>query len=153
MNIKLRKAGIGDEKIILQLVEDVLSGFGLKTNPEATDRDISDLNKYYFDNNGWFSVLEDDGEIIGSYGIYKIDKIKCELRKMYLLHEYQGKGLGKLMMETAFNKARELGYIEMILETNKLLTKARGLYQKYGFKEVKSQHFSDRCDLAMIRKL
>jgi len=153
MRPELRKAKMGEEKVIFDLIKKVLSGYGLKVNPGSTDKDISDLNKYYFENNGWFSVLVDEGRIIGTYGICKIDKFRCELRKMYLFDQYQGKGWGKLMLDDAIEKARSLGYQEIFLETNKLLVKAVRLYQKYGFTEITWHHLSDRCDLAMIRQL
>lgn len=149
----LRKANKEDEFKIMDLVKSVLSDYGLKTNPLETDKDLSDLDDYYFSKNGWFAVIEMDSEIIGSYGIFKIDEKTCELRKMYLLNNYQGQGLGKLMMEDAVKKAIELGYSEVVLETNKLLDKAITLYGKYGFVSYNPSHLSDRCDFAMRKEL
>jgi putative acetyltransferase len=151
--LNLRKANKEDESKIMDLVESVLSDFGLKTNPLETDKDLSDLEDYYFSKNGWFAIIEMESEIIGSYGIFRIDEKTCELRKMYLLNNYQGQGLGKLMMEDAFKKARELGYSEIVLETNKLLDKAIAMYGKYGFVQYIPSHLSDRCDFAMRKVL
>jgi putative acetyltransferase len=149
----LRKAYRGDEAILMEVVKSVLSDYGLKTNPDETDKDLSDLENFYFNNNGWFVVIENDNEIIGSYGIFKIDEKTCELRKMYLLKDFQGQGLGKLLMDNAIKKAKELGYSIMVLETNKLLNKAISMYGKYGFVQYKPSHLSDRCDFAMKKKL
>jgi len=149
----LRKAKAGEEDKILCLVRKVLSDYGLKINPEETDKDLSDLVDFYFDNKGWFAVIDHGDEIIGSYGIFKVSDKVCELRKMYLLPEYQGKGLGRLMMEDAIHQAKTLGYAEIILETNKLLDKAIHLYKKYGFEEYKPSHLSDRCDYAMRKEI
>lgn len=143
----------GDEEAVYTLVKIVLNSHGLVTNPQETDKDISDIARYYVNNNGWFEVIEYRGEIIGSYGIYRIDQTTCELRKMYLYPEFQGRGLGRRMMERAFNKAVELGCTRMILETNKKLDRAIKLYKKYGFKEYKPDHWSDRCNYAMIKTL
>lgn len=150
---QLRKAESGEEEKVFELVKTVLADYGLRTDPRGTDQDISDFNKYYFNQGGWFSVIENDGRIIGSYGIYHINDSICELRKMYLLKDYQGQGLGKGMMEDALKKARDLGYSEMILESNSILTKALGLYRKYGFESYTPEHLSDRCDLSMKRKI
>lgn len=123
-------------------------------DPEGTDKDLLDLDESYFSNNGWFEVIENpEKKIIGFYGIFKTSNDTCELRKMYLYPEYQGKGLGKKMMNNAVLKAKELGYKEIILETNKLLVQAIGLYGKFGFKEFESGHLSDRCNLSMKLKL
>lgn len=137
----------------MDLVESVLCDYGLKTNPYETDKDLLNLENYYFSKSGWFAVIDKENEIIGSYGIFKINKKTCELRKMYLLNNYQGQGLGKLMMDDALKKARELGYSEIVLETNKLLDKAISLYGKYGFAQYKPSHLSDRCDFAMRKVL
>jgi putative acetyltransferase len=149
----LRKAKNGEEEKILDLVREVLSDYGLEVSPEETDKDLSDLNKFYFNNNGWFSVIDYGGEIIGSYGIYRVHDKVCELRKMYLLPEHHGKGLGRLMMEDAIQQAKALGYTEIVLETNTLLDKAIHLYRKFGFEEYHPSHLSDRCDLAMRKEI
>jgi putative acetyltransferase len=149
----LRKANKRDESEIMGLVESILSDYGLKTNTDETDRDLSDIEKYYFNETGWFAVIEKDNKIIGSYGIFKIDEETCELRKMYLLKKYQGLGLGKLMMEDALIKAKDFGYSVMVLETNMVLEKAISLYCKYGFTEYKPSHLSERCNFAMRKEL
>ena len=149
----LRKAFKGEGSKILDLVKTVLSDYSLEICPEETDKDLSDLENYYFNKNGWFAVIEKETEIIGSYGILRIDYKTCELRKMYLLPGYQGQGLGKLLMTDALKKAKELGYSMMVLESNKLLDKALSMYLKYGFEQFIPSHLSDRCNIAMRLKL
>ena len=89
-----------------------------------------------------------DGSIIGAYGLYPIDKKTCELRKMYLHKAYRGKGLGKVLLEDALSRARQLGFERMILETASVLREAISLYKSYGFVEYCPQHMSSRCDQA-----
>ena len=81
-NILIRKARDGDEVEVLNLVKEVLNLYGLDLNPEVEDLDITDISKYYIQNNGDFEVIECNGAIIGTYGIYKINDETCELRKM-----------------------------------------------------------------------
>ena len=149
----LRQADKQEGSRILDLVKSVLSDYGLEISPTETDKDLSDLEYYYFNQKGWFAVIENENEIIGSYGILRIDNKTCELRKMYLLPGYQGQGLGKLMMSDALKKAKELGYSMMVLETNKILDKALFMYQKFGFVQYNPSHLSDRSNTAMRLKL
>lgn len=153
MEVILRKAEKIEGYQLLELVNKVLGDYGLKIDPLETDKDLLDLDKFYFNKNGWFSVLEIDKNIIGSYGIYFIDVNTCELRKMYVLKEFQGKGYGKLLLEDSISKAKELGFKKIILETNRKLDKAVTLYLKYGFEEFKPDHLSERCDFAMKMRL
>ena len=151
--IELRDYQKGDESEVMNLLKTVLAGYGLKTNSAVTDSDILNIEQSYVKNNGAFKVLTDNKKIIGSYGIFKISKNVCELRKMYLYKSYHGQGLGKKMMIDAINVAKYLGYTEMVLETNSRLKEAKRLYEKFGFKEYQPDHLSDRCDYAMKIKL
>ena len=151
-DLTIRKAVVGDEEKVLKLVQEVLNLYGLNLNPDYEDLDITNIPKYYTKNNGDFEVIEYKGEIIGSYGIYKIDDETCELRKMYLKKEFQGLGLGNIMLENSLRLAINLNYKKITLQTNSVLYKAIKLYKKYGFEEFKEE-VCERCDLAMIRKI
>ena len=96
-----------------------------------------------------FYVLENEqGEIVGTLGLCRIDARTCELRKMYLAQAYRGRGMGKKLMEKALAEARRLGFQKMILETASVLTEAIQLYRSYGFTPYESEHLSCRCDQA-----
>ena len=151
-NLIIRKARAGDETEILNLVKEALEPYGLQLNPEGEDLDVTDIPKYYMENHGDFEVIEFMGTIIGSYGIYRIDSETCELRKMYLKKNFQGMGLGNIMLENSLKIATSLGYKRMTLQTNSLLYKAIKLYKKYGFEELKEE-VCERCDLAMFRDI
>ena len=150
-NLIIRKARAGDEEKVLSLVQEVLNSYGLKLNPYDEDLDITNIPKYYTENNGDFEVIEFKGDIIGSYGIYKIDEETCELRKMYLKGNFQGLGLGNIMIENSFKIAKALKYKRITLQTNSVLYKAKKLYKKYGFDEF-SEEECTRWDLAMIKE-
>ena len=153
MNIQLRDYKQGDEVAVFRILKDVLATYNLDANPAATDKDLSDISKSYIKSGGIFRIVEVDGEIVGSYGLYPLSNKVCELRKMYLLPSYQGHGIGKILMDEALDLAREKGFEEIVLETNSVLTRAKRLYEKYGFQDYEPEHLSDRCDGAMRLKL
>jgi putative acetyltransferase len=151
---RLRPADNKDCDNIARLVYGVLKEYGLKPDPACTDADIKDIESSYFGRGGTFFVLEDEnGSIIGAYGLYPIDEKTCELRKMYLHKEYRGKGFGKFLLEDAIAKARQLGFERVILETASVLKEAIALYKSYGFVEYKPEHLSSRCDQAFTLEL
>ena len=109
--MNLRSATNNDCEIVTKLISEILDEYGLKTDPEKTDLDISDIEKNYTNRKGIFDILENEtGRIIATVGLYNIDNETCELRKMYLLKSERGKGYGKLLLNHALQKARELGY-------------------------------------------
>ena len=147
--MNLRPATNGDRELVKKLIFDILNEYGLKSDPEKTDLDISDIELNYTNRNGIFDLLENENSnVIATVGLYNIDKVTCELRKMYMLKSERGKGYGKLLLNHAVQKAKELGYKKIILETASVLKEAIGLYESYGFKPYNSDHLSSRCDQA-----
>jgi len=104
-------------------------------------------------------VTNGDNEIVGGAGVSQLDggdETVCELKKMYLLPEIRGLGLGEEMLELCLASAREAGYETCYLETIREMTTARSLYQKFGFEPLETPmgntgHF--RCDRWFARKL
>ena len=108
---RLRRASNKDREEVIRLVYGVLKEYGLEPDPGATDADLADIERSYFARGGMFLVLEgQDGSIIGAYGLYPLENQTCELRKMYLHKSHRGKGLGKLLLDSALAEARKLGF-------------------------------------------
>ena len=150
---QLRDYRPGDEEDVFQIVKLVLAGYGLTTDLEETDADLKDIRQSYLSPGGAFRILECDGRTIGSYGLYATTQESCELRKMYLIPEFRGRGLGKKMMVDVLREAKAKGFVEITLETNLRLKEAVGLYRACGFTEFTPDHLAGRCDSAMRRAL
>ena len=145
----LRKAVQADAETIKSLVTTVLSEYGLRFDGEKTDSDLHALSDHYENNGGGFYVMEDSGGIIATGAIYRLDNQRCELRKMYILHNYRGQGLGKKLLAYLLNEAKHLGFNRVELETASVLKEAIGLYQSFGFQPCQLTHLSSRCDQGM----
>ena len=110
---------------------------------------LDDIALNYTQNGGYFALLLDKkNRIIATGGLYKLDEKSVELRKMYLYPAHRGKGLGKFMLSALIEKAKELGYTRIELETASVLKEAISLYKKFGFQLIHPKHISDRCDQA-----
>lgn len=146
----IRPATNDDREEIQSLVFGILRSFGLEPSPDSTDADLSDIEAHYHRAGGAFDVLVDEsGEIVGTVAIHRTDGELCELRKMYLSEECRGRGLGRRLLEHSLERARELGFRRVWLETAKCLRDAHRLYESYGFTPYEAPHQSDRCDFAM----
>jgi GNAT superfamily N-acetyltransferase len=107
---------------------------------------LKDVEANYLARGGVFDVIEDDEAIVGTIALYPVDGQVCELRKMYLVREARGQGLGKFLLERAVVQARELGFKRIILETSSKLPAAIRLYINFGFHEIELLHPSPRAD-------
>ena len=90
------------------------------------------------------------GKVVGTCALVKIDAATYELAKMAVTEHAQGRGIGKLLAETAIAKARELGAKSIYIESNTVLEAAVRLYQKLGFQKIVGQPSPyDRCNIQM----
>ena len=122
---------------ILDKARENLNKKGIKQWNEGWD--INDLKKKC--KKGCFYVLyEEKGDIIGCYCIEKNINIEWIEDKDYTyistvcLHpDYQGKGLGKKLIQSAIENSSKIIYLDCWSENNKLKT----FYEENGFKYLK----------------
>ena len=137
-----------DASAVREIVFGVLAEFGLAPDHAGTDVDLSDVELHYLVPGGGFWVVEDGrGRIVGTCGLWldPDEPARCELRKMYLLPDWRGRGLGGQLLETALGHARSAGRTRVELETNRAMTAAIGLYESRGFREIEGETCA-RCD-------
>ena len=146
-HLTIRSASNDDCERVASLVSGVLAEFGLAADPDTTDADLKDIEANYLQRGGLFEVIEDaDTNLLGSFGLYPINKTTCELRKMYFIPSARGLGLGKQVLERAIAKAKELGFKQIVLETSSKLLAANRLYARFGFESATSDHLASRAD-------
>jgi ribosomal protein S18 acetylase RimI-like enzyme len=61
---------------------------------------------------------------------------KCELKRLYVSPSFRGLGVGNLLLDAAVQRARELGYKEILLDTLGSMTAAMRMYERAGFERV-----------------
>ena len=146
-HVTIRPASNDDCERVAKLVFGVLAEFGLAGDPDTTDADLKDIEANYRQRGGLFEVIEDgNANLLGSLGLYPINKTTCELRKMYFMPSVRGSGLGKYVLERAIARAKELGFEQIVLETSSKLIAANRLYAKFGFEPAASDHLASRAD-------
>jgi molybdate transport system substrate-binding protein len=150
----IRRAGAADAAAIRKVVDDVLHEYGLESDPSGVDNDLADIDASYRARGGLFEVaMGSDGNIAGCCGIFMLDEATCELRKMYLLKEARGQGIGGRLLQRALAFARHRGYRRVELETASVLKDAIALYAGAGFVPIKRAHLANRCDQAFALDL
>ena len=98
--------------------------------------DMAHVIEHYFQNDGLFLVVLDDEKVIGSGAIRKFDPTTAELKRMWLLETYHGKGIGYQVISQLFGFARSKHYQRIILQTSPEQTRAIAFYKKLGFDEI-----------------
>lgn len=121
----------------------------LQTDPEFEpclamqnfDREIEDLEiKFAPPLSTLIIAHNEDGKAVGCVGIKKFSEDVCELKRLYVRQEYRNSGLGQLFTEMMIDKAREVGYRKMYLDTMPVLEAALRLYKRLGFYEIEKYY-------------
>jgi len=129
---------------ILSKAKEKLNKKGIEQWKEGWD--INDIKKKC--KLGLFYVFYDKGNIIGCYSIEKNANIEwienkekeyTYLSLLCLLPDYQGKGLGKVLLQSAFENSTKIIYLDCWAGNNKLKT----FYESNGFKYIKDTKEND----------
>jgi putative acetyltransferase len=86
---------------------------------------------------GCLLLARRDGEAIGMIGLKPLAPDIAEIKRLYVVPEARGLGLGKLLAERAIAEARAKGYARVRLDTHRpSMGAAIGLYRSLGFSEI-----------------
>ena len=99
---------------VLDVIGTVFEEYGMSFDPSDFDSDLLDIPRHYADRGGWFSVLTDAGRVVGTVAAVPKDAAACEIKRLYLLPQYRGRGLGRALMEHILDRAREAGFREAV---------------------------------------
>lgn len=102
------------------------------------DDGIDHLSSFYDHPSRAYYVLVEDEKVIGGIGLAEFEGFSdcCELQKLYLKGSAKGNGQGYKLISFIEDKARELGYKKMYLETHTNLQAAIHIYEKSGYQEI-----------------
>jgi ribosomal protein S18 acetylase RimI-like enzyme len=74
-----------------------------------------------------------NNSIAGVYVLLPLNPAYIEIKNIAVVENLQGKGIGKIMLNDAFKKAREKNYKVVVIGTSSTSTGPLYLYQKVGF--------------------
>ena len=99
--------------------------------------DVEDFQHVYLENGGTFLVIRDGAAIIGTGALRRLEEGVGEIKRLWLLPQYHGQGLGYRMMQALIAVAREKGYTRLLLQTSPFYQpRAFAFYRQLGFYEL-----------------
>ena len=136
------------QKQVDDFFEKCFSAVGIPYSPKDRHADVANVEQHYM-NNGCFWCLLDENKTIGTIAIRMIDDANAivELKRMFVLPEYQGKGYGRLLLEHAVKYARAQQYRKIYLDTRKQFSVAQHLYRSVGFQETNRYNDNEHAEL------
>lgn len=153
MTVELRRAKMGDVREMHRL----LSYFADKR--EVLPRSISEI----YENLQQFHVAVARGRIVGTCALYVTWDNLAEVKALAVDEKFQGKGIGKRLLEACLDDARRLEIRRLFT-----LTIRSGFFEHFGFKHVSKDglphkvwtecvrcvYFPEKCvEYAMVKDL
>jgi putative acetyltransferase len=110
----------------------------------AVEDELAGLPGEYGPPSGALLLATVDGEPAGCVALRPLDagdgERDCEMKRMFVPDPFRGLGVGRALAETVVERARDLGYRQMWLDTSVRQVEALGLYASLGFEEVAPYH-------------
>jgi putative acetyltransferase len=143
-----------DRQAAITLIGNVLQEYGLSCEPEATDQDAFEVEIHYWQTGGTFWVVEHDQTLVGTAGYYPVNRgaQAVEIRKMYLLPQVRGQGLGRYLLSRLETDIQQRGFQQIWIETASVLKEACRLYESSGYLPATGVE-TPRCDRIYLKKL
>lgn len=127
--IQIRPYQAQDRGGFARLVSDMLAEYGFTVDPVLeTDLDAPQSRYQAI----WVAV--DAGQVVGSVAMRVLDDgITAELKRMYLLPAYRGRGLGRSLLDQGIAWAQKRQCRTLVVDTSQAMTAAQRLYESVGF--------------------
>jgi putative acetyltransferase len=144
----------GDREAAADIIRNVLAEYGLRWEPTGADSDVLDVERCYQAVGGEFWVVTQGDRLVGTAAYYPIQRgdRAVEIRKMYLLPEARGQGLGRWLLHQLETAAADRGFRMAWLETGTVLQAAVRLYETSGYQPTTGVE-TQRCDRVYYKDL
>jgi GNAT superfamily N-acetyltransferase len=105
-------------------------------DPAAYEAELQSLPGPYAPPQGALLVAEAEGRIVGCVALKALGEGACEMKRLFVDSLAHGQGFGDSLARAIVQRASDLGYSKMMLDTGPLQIEAQTLYRKLGFRDV-----------------
>lgn len=150
--IDLRDARRDDDyRLVSELFREYFAWLSFEITFQDVAGDIADPRAVYGPPAGRCVLATVEGEPAGVVALSHFDDGMCEMKRLWVRPEAQGRGVGRLLAETIVQRARDAGYRAMVLDTVPELTAAIALYESMGFRDTPAYRYNPRPGARYLR--
>ena len=115
-------------------------GFDLEF--QGFSRELATLPGDYAPPEGCILLAEIADNFTGCVALRLLESKICEMKRLFVIPEYQGRGIGRFLALSVIDQAREKGYQKMRLDTIDSMKEANALYYSLGFRPIEAYRFN-----------
>lgn len=142
-----------DHQVVVELNRYGLAAAGVPEESDIYGGDLDDIATTYPDGSGALLVGEVAGAVIAMGGLRRIDCTTCEILRMRVRPEYQGRGYGRAILSALETRGRRLGYQTAVLVTGPDQHPAVDLYLGAGYEQTEIEQFGSLIGVRLVKAL
>ena len=136
MTLTIRRYESSDRDAVVELHRIALDLLGVYAEDRSVDADLNHIEEVYLQS-GDFMVGFYDGRLVAMGALRRTRADRAEIKRMRVHPDYQRRGFGQAILDALEQRARELGYKELHLDTTVQQTAAQRFYEKNGYVMVR----------------
>ena len=109
---------------------------------QGFEKELAELPGEYARPSGRLLLAFDGSEAAGCGALRRVEDEVCEMKRLYVRPEHQGKRIGAALAQALIEQARDAGYARMRLDTMPSMQTAIALYRSIGFREISAYRFN-----------
>jgi len=111
-------------------------GFDLEF--QGFSRELATLPGGYAPPLGCILLAELSGNYVGCVALRSMENKICEMKRLFVIPEYRRRDIGRTLTGSVIDRARQMGYEKMRLDTIESMKAARRLYQSLNFRTIQA---------------
>ncbi len=150
--MSVRAATEEDLRTVRKLFEKYAGSLGFSLCFQGFDEELKSLPGVYGPPAGALFVAQVDGESVGCIGLRRFADEVGELKRLYVVPEFRGRGLARALVSAAIEAAMRIGYRALVLDTVVPMHAAIALYESFGFKRTEAYYANPLPEVLYFRK-
>ena len=141
--IRLTQAQTAEHyKCIRKLFKQYADSLDFDLRFQQFDNELETLPGDYAPPDGCLILAGYGGKWAGCVALRRLEDDICEMKRLYVLPDFQGLGIGKILAQAVIDEARTKRYTKMRLDTVESMHAARALYASLGFYAIEPYRYN-----------
>jgi ribosomal protein S18 acetylase RimI-like enzyme len=136
LSLRITPAGEADLVQAASLFRQYAASLPVDLKAQGFEEEIARLPGPYAPPGGALLVAREGDAVLGCIALKRLAHSVAEIKRLYVVQQGRGLGIGKALVMAILKEAARLGYREIKLDTLPHMTPAIALYQSLGFKPI-----------------
>lgn len=135
MAVDIHEATESQFEAVKALIEEYVRSLGVDLGFQSFAAEMAEFPGEYQPPSGCVLIAEIDDRIAGCVCLRQFGPKICEMKRLYVIPQHRGEGLGRALALAVIDFARAKGYGRMRLDTLAEMKAATAMYHQLGFQD------------------